>query len=442
MLNSLTDFNKSFSAIDLAGRTCAVVAVSGGGDSLALLFLLHDYVKQHSDIELDLLAVTVDHGLRSEAADEARQVAALCARSGIRHRTMKWQTTKPLTGIPEAGREARQHLLAEAALDAGTDLVFLAHTADDQAETTHMRMARGGGRGLAGIAPATLYGDRVWFIRPLLEARRSELRNFLDARSVRWIDDPTNIDLHYERARVRQSLNEDDISRLLGIATVAGETRERLGAAVADAMREHVRRCSPGLLRLSKASLQDMPRDAAIYLMRIVLAIAGGAQHLPDQERAAELLEQMLRGSRRATLSRAVVSSHRDRLYLYREHRNLPRQHSCDGLLWDRRYRVSAAPLGLDFSIAAIGEEAALQVELADCDIPNSVARAALAAEPALWHGDELVQKTIAQIEWTPVMGPWATLIPSFDYEPASAMSVVLGCGKLPERPWRRHKQG
>src|SRR5690606_14622091 len=131
---------------------------------------------------------------------------------------------KPLTGISEAGREARQHLLAEAALDAGTDLVFLAHTADDQAETTQMRMARGAGRGLAGIAPATLYDGRVWFVRPLLEARRWELRNFLGARSLRWIDDPTNIDLRYERARVRQSLNEDDISRLLGIATAARET--------------------------------------------------------------------------------------------------------------------------------------------------------------------------------------------------------------------------
>jgi len=442
LLNSLTDFTTRFSAIDLAGRPCAIVAVSGGGDSLALLFLLHDYVKQHSGIKLDLLAVTVDHGLRPEAADEARQVAVLCAQSGIRHRTMKWQTAKPLTGISEAGREARQHLLAEAALDAGTDLVFLAHTADDQAETTQMRMARGAGRGLAGIAPATLYDGRVWFVRPLLEARRWELRNFLGARSLRWIDDPTNIDLRYERARVRQSLNEDDISRLLGIATAARETRERLGAVVADVMRQHVRRCSPGLLRLPKASLRDMPRDAAIYLMRIVLAVAGGAQHLPDQERTAELLERMLRGSRRATLSRAVVSARRDHLYLYREHRNLPRQQACDGLLWDRRYRVSAASSDQDFSIGPVSKEAALQFEADDPDIPDSIARAAFAAEPALWLGAEMVQRSVGQIDWYAIMGPWATLIPSFDYEPASAMSVILGCGKLPERPWLRHKQG
>lgn len=441
MLNSLTDFNRTISAIEFAGRACVVVAVSGGGDSLALLLLLRDYVKQNSDIKLDLFAVTIDHGLRPEAAEEARQVAALCAQFGIRHQTVKWETARPLTGISEAGRDARQHLLAEAALNAGTDIVLLAHTADDQAETTHMRMARGAGRGLAGIAPATLYDGRVWFVRPLLAARRFELRRFLDEQSVRWIDDPTNTDDHYERARVRKVLNERDIEDLLTVAAKASRERERLGSDVAELMREHVCRCSPGLLRLPIEALRKMPEDSAVYLIRILLAVAGGAPYLPDQARSAELLAGILRDGGRATLSRAVASVHRDHLYLHREYRNLPRQQVCDGLLWDRRYRVGATVSAVDFSIGPIGKMAAARCDLPDSDVPNGLARAALAVEPVFWRGVEPVQEPIAGIECTAVMGPWASLIPSFDHEPASAMSEILGGGKLPGKPWRCHKQ-
>lgn len=179
-----------------------VLAVSGGPDSVALMWLA---ARWRSKLKRGprLIAVTVDHGLRKEAAREARDVKHLARTLGIEHRTLRWQGTKPKTGLPAAAREARYRLLAKAARLSGASHVATAHTRDDQAETLLMRLLRGSG--VAGLSAMSVETGRegVWLTRPLLEVSKAELIATLEAAGIVFADDPSNRDVAFTRARLR-----------------------------------------------------------------------------------------------------------------------------------------------------------------------------------------------------------------------------------------------
>jgi tRNA(Ile)-lysidine synthase len=150
-----------------------------------------------------LLAVTVDHGLRPEAAREARDVKKLARDLDLPHRTLRWLGAKPRTGVPAAARAARYRLLAQAAMASGATHILTAHTRDDQAETLLMRMLRGSG--IAGLAAMARQSERdgLWLARPLLDVPKSQLVATLKKAKIGFADDPTNRDTSYTRPRLR-----------------------------------------------------------------------------------------------------------------------------------------------------------------------------------------------------------------------------------------------
>ena len=187
---------------DWKAAPAIVLAVSGGPDSLALMWLA---VRWRGALARgpQLFAVTVDHGLRAESAAEARAVKRLARSLELPHRTMRWTGAKPKTGLPAAARAARYHLLAQAARASGATHVFTAHTRDDQAETLLMRMLRGSG--IAGMAAMARQSERdgVLLARPLLHVAKSQLAATLKKARIDFADDPTNRDLNFTRPRIR-----------------------------------------------------------------------------------------------------------------------------------------------------------------------------------------------------------------------------------------------
>jgi tRNA(Ile)-lysidine synthase len=179
-----------------------VLAVSGGPDSIALLWLAARWRRALARGPR-LIAVTVDHGLRPEAAREARDVKRLARSLELPHRTVRWAGAKPKTGLPAAARAARYRLLAEAARANGATHILTAHTRDDQAETLLMRMLRGSG--IAGLAAMARQSERdgVWLSRPFLNVSKSQLVATLEKAKIGFADDPTNRDSHFTRPRLR-----------------------------------------------------------------------------------------------------------------------------------------------------------------------------------------------------------------------------------------------
>ncbi len=187
---------------DWKGAPAIVLAVSGGPDSIALMWLAARW-RRALTRGPRLIAVTVDHGLRAEAAREAREVKRLARTLDLPHRTMRWTGAKPKSGLPAAAREARYRLLARAARKNGATHILTAHTRDDQAETLLMRLLRGSGiAGLAAMAPVT-EREGVLLARPFLNVSKSQLIATLRKAKVAFADDPTNRDTSFTRPRIR-----------------------------------------------------------------------------------------------------------------------------------------------------------------------------------------------------------------------------------------------
>lgn len=210
------------------------LAVSGGPDSMALMLLAHEGIPGRFSV------ASVDHGLRREGAAEAAMVARICAERGIAHRTITLALPGG-AGVQARAREARYAALGLWLQDEGLGALVTAHHADDQAETLVMRLNRGAGlRGLAGMRPRTIvHGANLPLLRPLLGWRRSELAQVCVQAGVATIDDPSNRDPRFERARLRAALADADWLDRAGLATSAthlAEADEALDWAVEQAL--------------------------------------------------------------------------------------------------------------------------------------------------------------------------------------------------------------
>jgi tRNA(Ile)-lysidine synthase len=205
-----------------------VLAVSGGPDSIALMWLAARW-RRGLARGPRLIAVTVDHGLRTAAAREAREVKHLARTLDLPHRTLRWTGAKPKTGLPAAARVARYRLLAQAARANGATHILTAHTRDDQAETLLMRLVRGSG--IAGLAAMARQSERdgVLLARPFLQVSKSQLIATLNKAKIGFADDPTNRDASFTRPRLRTIMP--------ALAAEGGDTRNlaRLAARLARA---------------------------------------------------------------------------------------------------------------------------------------------------------------------------------------------------------------
>lgn len=323
------------------------LAVSGGSDSLALLFLFHDWGRVRKK---KIVVFTVDHKLRHESSDEARHVARLCADLNLAHETLRWEGEKPENGLPSAAREARYRLLSEACNRHDSQALALGHTHDDQAETVSMRLSRAGAdsRGLAGMAQTTLYcpypGCKTVLLRPLLRIKRATLRAYLKAREVSWIDDPGNINLAYERVRTRERLAQSGKLRddLVNYAGLISRSRYQLSSEAARLIESTCKGDVFARLFIDCNVFDGASKPARLLAMQVLLSVIGGRDYLPALEKASSALSN----ERGATLSRVHISRTKNGIFLTREDRGLPQNLMLgeEFILWDHRFWLRKKP--------------------------------------------------------------------------------------------------
>jgi tRNA(Ile)-lysidine synthase len=302
-----------------------LVAVSGGADSTALLLGLHRIAPE---LGIDLSAAHLHHGLRGVEADEDQaSVTSLCARLGVPLVTARWNARermrrRRLSG--EAGlRTLRREFLQAAARRCGADAIALAHTADDQLETVLLRLLRGTGlRGLGGMSARS----SIW-IRPLLEATRTEIEADLRAARQAWREDASNRSLAFARNRVRHLA----VPALCAVLDPANPARARPGLArrvtaeareVRSARRvlgDGLRRLLAGVARIQHHQIALDSRQVRSYpyaLRRLLLRDLWRALKTPSEgltHRHLEALEGLL-DSHRGGASVALPHGYRAEL--------------------------------------------------------------------------------------------------------------------------------
>jgi len=250
------------------------VAVSGGCDSLALALLADEWARARGG---RIVGLIVDHAIRSESTSEAAATAALLGRHDCEAEILRWSEAKPSTGLQEAARIARYRLLREACRRRGILHLLVAHHADDQAETVAMRAARQSGPdGLAGMSAAVELPE-VRLLRPLLGVPRSRLTATLVARDVPWIDDPSNADPRFERARLRGG------GRPTWAAADTGRPARELELAAAAV--ETLAISSAGEIAIDRSAFLHLQRDHQERLLSRVVQAVGGGDHPPRRDR-------------------------------------------------------------------------------------------------------------------------------------------------------------
>jgi tRNA(Ile)-lysidine synthase len=323
---------------DLIHEPSLVLAVSGGPDSTALLYLLARWRNRHEPSPR-LHAVTIDHGLRPQSRREALGVGRIAAQLGVGHRTMRWTGDKPVTGLQEKARAERYRLLLAAAQKAGARCVVTAHTLDDQAETVLLRLARGSG--LAGIgamarvsgaafhAPV-MHGAKVSpaLVRPLLDVAKARLIATLRAAGIAHVEDPSNDDPRYARVRWRKLapvLAAEGLTaqRLVLLARRVRRNEAAIEAVVTAAFDRLGSRPAARTIAFDAAGLRDVPAEIVLRLIGRAAAEVGdeGPVELGKLEAMCESLADAFdrsAGRFRRTLAGAMVSLQRDRLIVER----------------------------------------------------------------------------------------------------------------------------
>ena len=349
-----------------------------------------------------LLALTVDHGLSRHSADWTAFAERAAREAGADWRGLCWTGAKPATGLPAAARLARHRLIAEAAREAGARVVLFAHTADDIAEGEVMR-AEGSTLGRLrdwSPSPAWPGGRGLMLLRPMLGARRGEVRDWLAGQGAAWIDDPGNEDPRFARSRARQTLTLLPSGEGVARPAPAGwedEGLRRQGPEAPDALtlsRENdgfaAVRSSP--LPVGEGSLK-VDRSTDLPTLAAVLVCVGGGDRLPRGDRLDAIRVRLQSGEDfTATLCGARIEASGGQVLVTREagefvrrlHPPLPLSAGAE-TVWDGRWAITTDSPGW-----AVAPAAGRMAGLSDADraVLKALPPAARGSMPVLIRND------------------------------------------------------
>ncbi|MDD9901374.1 MAG: tRNA lysidine(34) synthetase TilS [Alphaproteobacteria bacterium] len=335
------DFSASMSCLGFAPGARVAVAVSGGGDSMALALLLKNW-------GADIVAFTVDHGLRPGSAKEAVQVHDILTAHGIAHHILRWRGDKPQTHIQERARAVRYDLLLQACRDHGCTALALGHNLEDQMETFWMRLAAGSGvDGLAAMASVRVV-EGISIIRPVLSFARADLRRVCDDAGIAWLDDPSNENEKFLRVRLRgfeglladEGLTGDRLARTVQKMASAKAALDFYADA---AFQEAVQMRPQGYAVLDAQKLSAHPFETVRRVLQRALHSVYSQEYPPGHTALGNLVSGIVAPNfSGTTLAGCEIFPFQKRIVICREFGSCaPPVPATAGTVWDNRVSVT-----------------------------------------------------------------------------------------------------
>jgi tRNA(Ile)-lysidine synthase len=343
------------------------LAVSGGADSMALTHLIARW-RAEREPKPELTVLTVDHGLRAESREEAAMVAASAASLGLPHAILSWtRDERHSGGLQERARAGRYDLMAAYCQAHDIPALVTAHHLDDQAETFLMRLKRGSGLDGLGAIPEESTWSGVAVLRPLLDLPKARLAATLTEAGIAWVEDPSNSDQRFERARMRGC---SDALAKLGLTPEAlarsaqrlRRARAALDHAADKFLAEHGAMGEAGYCLIARNGLVALPAEIALRVLARAVNAVGGRETPLRLAKLEALLASLNECPKAAhTLGGCRLQPVGERLGVFRETRGagLPTLQLAPGerALWDNRFRVELeASADAPVTVGALGE--------------------------------------------------------------------------------------
>lgn len=343
--------NDFLSAIGYQKGQKIAVAVSGGSDSLALLFMACEKLGSQN-----VIAITFNHKLRKEAYDEALFVKKQCQKLKCEHILLEADDAHPIKASQNKARIARyQHILAYCH-GHHIPYLFLAHHKNDQAETYYIRLYQQSHLwGLAAM-PISYKQGHVCVVRPFIDESSYKLKNYLKEKNMEWIEDPSNQNDKYLRVKIREAFKENKLKQP-NIKAIQSY-RQNMLSLMEKWLTCHSQIKGAGLLMIDKQAFMELPKELSLHILKLTIQAIGyrsyGLSLKEIDEKYQDILSPLL-----FSIGHCLIFSDSQYLYIQHEYRAHRQRKSCamekGYILYDKRFHIFY-PKEAEIEVSYVGD--------------------------------------------------------------------------------------
>ena len=310
-----------------------VIGLSGGVDSMALLYLIKRFLDQNKSMKINVFPIIIDHNLRVESSSEAENVKSISEGIGFKTTIKKIEKQKPNGNIQNWARENRRDLLFESCSDLRANLILAQHL-DDQAETLYMRLSKNSGLdGLSGMKTITFWNG-IFILRPFLTFSKEEIIRYAQKNNINFFEDPSNSFLKYERVRVRQKLIQIKRNKWENVSTdlnnfsiICNKLVTKINFLFEHWLEQNVLVDKCGVIRVNYKSALTLFKKSDLYCIKFfskIIQTVGGKKYPPKRKQIYELIKALFTNNfRKRTLGNVYIFYYKNYIFFIREKRHL-----------------------------------------------------------------------------------------------------------------------